>query len=445
MMKPEQLHNLKVLVVGLGVTGLSVVRYLRSLGVAFSVVDENAKQNEDVSAVLGDTELHTQFDKTWFSSVDLIVLSPGIPRSHPALAYALAKGVRIIGDIELFASAIKKPVIAVTGSNGKSTVVSWIAHVLEQTELNAILCGNIGQPALDSISDDADLYVLELSSYQLESTESLKPFSASVLNISDDHMDRYASLEAYAAVKRRIYDDCEHAVANRDDYLTWPEKTGDMPCRYFSLESRFTEDYRCQDADSSVCVVLAGDEPLLEFSSAMLPGRHNKANALAVVALLAPFGIDKQQLQEGINSFTGLRHRTEFVAQIDQVTWYNDSKGTNIDACSKAIEAMPGPVVLIAGGLGKGADFRALRDVVEKYVKALVLIGRDKYLIADALQDLAQVHFCDSIADAVHVASKVSTLGDAVLMSPACASFDMFDNFEQRGDSFCQAVQELAA
>lgn len=445
MMKIEQLHNLKVLVVGLGVTGLSVVRYLRSHDVDFSVADENAQQDENAVNVLGDTVLHTQFDKALFSSVDLIVLSPGIPRSHPALQCAIANGVRVVGDIELFASAITKPVIAVTGSNGKSTVVSWIAHVLEQTELNAVLCGNIGQPALDSISDDADLYVLELSSYQLESTESLKPYCATVLNISDDHMDRYASLEDYASVKRRIYCGCEYPVANRDDDRTWPENTGEAPCRYFSLERDQSADYRCQDVDSPVCVVLASDKPLLEFSSARLPGRHNKANALAVVALLAPFKIETKQLQEGINSFAGLRHRTEFVAQIDQVNWYNDSKGTNIDACAKAIEAMPGPVVLIAGGLGKGADFRALRHVVEKCVKALVLIGRDKHLIADALQDLAQVYLCDSMDEAVHTASKVSTLGDAVLMSPACASFDMFDNFEQRGDYFCQAVQELAA
>jgi UDP-N-acetylmuramoylalanine--D-glutamate ligase len=445
MMKPEQLHNLNVLVVGLGVTGLSVVRYLRSHNVTFSVADENPQQTENVMRVLGETVLHTQFDNALFSSVDVIVLSPGIPRSHPALEYAIANGVQVIGDIELFASAIAKPVIAVTGSNGKSTVVSWIAHVLKQTNLNAVLCGNIGQPALDSISDDADLYVLELSSYQLESTESLTPYCATVLNISDDHMDRYNSLDHYASVKRRIYRGCEHPVANRDDDRTWSGDAADAPFRYFSLTNNKAGDYRCKESDTSVCIILADDVPLLEFSSTRLPGSHNRANALAVVALLAPFNIDKQLLCEGINSFAGLRHRTEFVAQLDQVNWYNDSKGTNIDACAKAIESMPGPVVLIAGGLGKGADFNALRNVVEKYVKALVLIGRDRQLIADALQDLAQVRFCDSMLEAVHAASELSTHGDAVLMSPACASFDMFENFEQRGDHFCQAVQELAA
>ncbi len=444
-MKPEQLANKSVLVVGLGVTGWSVVRYMQANEIAFAVADEKA-QLDDNAGTLAGVELHTRFDAATFSAADVIVLSPGIPRSHPAIVAALHGGVKVIGDIELFASAVNKPVIAVTGSNGKSTVVSWIEHILAQTEIEAVLCGNIGKPALDSISQTAEVYVLELSSYQLESTESLAPLAASVLNISDDHMDRYDSIEHYAQVKRHIYNNCEHLIANRDDARTWP-----VPAElsvnkesYFAVETDNAADYRCIERDNK-CLIVKEDKELLELSSTRLPGRHNRANALATVALLAPLNIDESVLQATINTFAGLPHRTELVAEIDQVHWYNDSKGTNIDACEKAIEAMPGPVVLIAGGLGKGADFRVLRDAVSKYVKALVLIGRDRQLMADALQDLTDVQFCDSINDAVIAASKIAVKGDAVLMSPACASFDMFENFEQRGFLFCEAVQELAA
>jgi len=309
-----------------------------------------------------------------------------------------------------------------------------------------VLCGNIGQPALDSISDDADVYVLELSSYQLESTYSLAPLAASVLNISDDHMDRYDSLEHYAQVKRHIYSNCQFAVANRDDARTWPEASSNVA--YFTTDasnaSNYAQDWHCV-AQGSEHVVQKDGASQLKLSLTKMPGAHNIANALASVALLAPLNVKAELVQKSINTFAGLPHRTELVAEINQVLWYNDSKGTNIDACEKAIEAMPGPVVLIAGGLGKGADFTALRDAVSRYVKALVLIGEDRKLLADALQDLADVRFCDSMNDAVLAASELAEAGDAVLMSPACASFDMFDNFEQRGDRFCEAVQELAA
>ena len=444
-MTPELLQSKEVLVVGLGVTGWSVVRYLQANHIAFAVADEKAQAGDETKA-LGDAPLYTQFDSAVFSAVDVIVLSPGVPRSHPALIAAINNGVKVIGDIELFASAVTSPVIAVTGSNGKSTVVSWIAHILAQTDINAVLCGNIGQPALDSISDACDVYVLELSSYQLESTESLAPLAASVLNISDDHMDRYDSIDHYAQVKRHIYNNCEHAVANRDDARTWPitRDASANEVSFFAIETNEAADYRCIERDSK-CLLLKGDTELLALSSERLPGRHNRANALATIALLAPLNIEQHILQNSINSFAGLPHRTELIAKIKHVLWYNDSKGTNIDACEKAIEAMPGPVVLIAGGLGKGADFSALRDAVSKYVKALVLIGRDRQLIADALQDCARVQFCDSMNDAVLAASEIAVAGDAVLMSPACASFDMFDNFEQRGNRFCEAVQELAA
>jgi len=378
-----------------------------------------------------------------------MVISPGVPRSLQALQSAQAAGVDIVGDIELFAQAIgDTPVIAVTGSNGKSTVVSWLAHVLAHCGKRAKLCGNIGTPALDSIDADTELYVLELSSYQLESTSSLKTISATVLNISDDHMDRYTSIEHYAQVKRRVYQGCHHAVVNLDDRRTWLESTQTVNAgersTTFSLIDNDRADYHVLQAanDAWLC---HGDNKLLQCSELQVPGDHNVANALAVLALLQPINLDLNQVMVGLVGFHGLEHRTEFILERNGVRWYNDSKGTNIDACKKAVSAMSGPVLLIAGGLGKGADFTALRLVVEQHVKVLLLIGEDAALIRDALDGATKIVMAASLELSVQHADELSESGDVVLLSPACSSFDMFDNFEQRGVKFKQAVEAIAA
>ena len=442
MMPTQQLHKKRVLVVGLGVTGASVVRFLHSQDIAFDVVDEHARPCAQLRDCLMGVQVHEVLDASLCCSYDVLIVSPGVPRSLPAIRAAIEKGIDVIGDIELFAHAIgDTPVIAVTGSNGKSTVVSWIAHVLQGCGVHAKLCGNIGMPALDSIDLDAKLYVLELSSYQLESTSSLQALSATVLNVSDDHMDRYDSLDHYAATKRRIYNDGSHNVINRDDERTWVNYSNSVA---FSLSAAKRSEYCLNDAanDAWLC---HGADKLVQRNQLQNPGDHNVANALAVLALLEPFDLNMAELIKGLVSFPGLEHRTEFVLEHKGVRWYNDSKGTNIDACEKAIEAMDAPVVLIAGGLGKGADFKVLRDVVQKRVKALVLIGQDAELIGDALAGTTDIVMSISLEDAVHQCAALAGSGDVVLLSPACSSFDMFDNFEQRGNFFKQAVETLAA
>jgi len=453
-MKLDKLKNKRVLVAGLGVTGESVVRYLHKHAVSFDVVDEKTQPSDDLLALMPEATVHKQLNADICNSYEIIVLSPGIPRALPAIQAAFENGTQIIGDIELFADAIgDTPVIAVTGSNGKSTVVSWVAHVLHSCGMQARLCGNIGLPALDSIDDNAQLYVLELSSYQLESTHSLKALSATVLNVSDDHMDRYDSIEHYARVKRHVYQGCEYAVINHDDKRTWTSLPAERvrtfslqnkPVQTQSVQTRIDADYHLQQAanDGWLC---RGEQKLMQCSQLPLPGDHNVANALAVLALLEPINLDLPVVLQGLGEFKGLEHRTEYVAQINDVRWYNDSKGTNIDACKKAVQAMNAPVVLIAGGMGKGADFNELRYVVEQCVKALVLIGEDAEKIKSALLGAAPIVMASDLNDAVNQCAALAERGDVVLLSPACSSFDMFANFAERGKQFKQAVEAIAA
>ena len=445
MMLIQQLQQKRVLVVGLGVTGASVVRFLHAQEIAFDVVDEHSRPSAQLRDCLMGVQFHEVLDASLCCAYDVLVVSPGIARATPAIAAAIEQGVDVIGDIELFAHAIgETPVIAVTGSNGKSTVVSWIAHVLHHCGKRAKLCGNIGLPALDSIDETTQLYVLELSSYQLESTSSLLALSATVLNVSDDHMDRYESIEHYAQVKRRIYNTCTYRVINRDDERTWVEAESGSKVLSFSIDTSALAEYCLNDAanDAWLC---RGTQKLVQRNRLQNPGDHNVANALAVLALLEPVALDMSELIKALVSFPGLEHRTEFVLERNGVRWYNDSKGTNIDACKKAIEAMDAPVVLLAGGLGKGADFKALRDVVQSHVKAVVLIGQDAALINEALHGAADIFLSASLNDAVLRCAELAVSGDVVLLSPACSSFDMFDNFEQRGTLFKQAVESLAA
>ncbi len=452
----ENFKNKRVLVVGLGVTGESVVRFLHAHQIMFDVVDEKSNPSDELRKYLTDATVHTAIDTQLCSGYDVLVISPGVPRSLQALQSAAEAGLEIIGDIELFARAIgDTPVIAVTGSNGKSTVVSWLAHVLKHCGKRVKLCGNIGTPALDSIDLNAEVYVLELSSYQLESTFSLKTISATVLNISDDHLDRYPSIEHYAEVKRRVYKDCLHSVVNLDDKRTWinpitaaidaeQHPVAQNKGATFSLINSDAADYHVEEAanDAWLC---HGERKLVLRSQLQTPGDHNVANALAVLALLEPISLNLKQMITGLVGFNGLEHRTEFVLEHNGVRWYNDSKGTNIDACEKAITAMSGPVVLIAGGMAKGADFTALRMVVEQRVKALLLIGEDAALIRDALNGATQIVMAASLDEVVRRADELAEHGDVVLLSPACSSFDMFENFEQRGMLFKQAVEAIAA
>lgn len=444
-MDPRELQGKRVLIVGYGVTGASVARFLASRKIAFDVADECSDETAQTLAVSLGCKVHTRFELSLFSDYAVLILSPGIARATPSIVAALDAGIDVIGDIELFAGVVDVPVIAVTGSNGKSSVVSWIARVLQSTGIKALACGNIGQPALDSLNEQADVIVLELSSYQLESTRSLKPLAATVLNISDDHMDRYTDLEHYAAVKRSIYEGAAYCVANFDDKRTWPEANGSN-CDYFTLATDPQNDARwhrtVKDGANWLC-----DESyaLMPQSALLVPGDHNAANALAVLALIEPLAIPFTAIEQGLADFAGLAHRTQFLGEHAGVRWYNDSKGTNVDACIKAIRAMPGPVVLIAGGIAKDADFTPLREVLEQHVRVMILIGRDRDRIALQLEGSTPILTAESLRDAVTVSREQACSGDAVLLSPACSSFDMFRNFEDRGMQFAAVVEEVLA
>jgi len=448
-MHPRLLKNKRVLVVGYGVTGASVVRFLQRHDVHFELADECTPDSATERSALLECTVHSQFDTALFHRFDVLLLSPGIPRSHPAVVHALNNGVSVIGDIELFAAVVEMPVIAVTGSNGKSTVVSWIAHALQTAGIKAVACGNIGQSALDSLLIKADVFVLELSSYQLESTRSLQPLAATVLNISDDHLDRYDDMDHYAATKRTVFNNAGLCVVNQDDPRTWPVNTETSAS---DCIERFTLSMD-QDAASRWHLVLKQGElwlcddqfALLAQSQLAVPGEHNVANALAVLALIDALAIPFTALREGLVSFTGLPHRTEFLGEQAGVRWYNDSKGTNVDACSKAVRAMPGPVLLIAGGIAKGADFSKLHSVVKQRVRLLVLIGRDRDQISEQLAGSTHIVMAENMHEAVQICQQEARTGDVVLLSPACSSFDMFKNFEDRGEKFAAAVEEVLA
>ena len=464
-MNLQELINRRVLIVGYGVTGASAARYLKRNGIEFDIADQSDDNRIarialeidgrpatfDTHQTTGDAQdlcsrVFNTFDSALFTRYAVIILSPGIPRSLPPLVEAVAQGVDIVGDIELFAGAAEAPVIAVTGSNGKSTVVAWIESALRGAGINAVACGNIGEPALDSLQASVDVYVLELSSYQLESTRSLQPLSATVLNVSDDHLDRYDSLDHYAATKRRVYEGAGHCVANRDDSRTWPEDVEQRTVDYFTLSQDAVNGARWHRMNQGNQQWICDDHyGLVDQACLSLPGEHNVANALAVLALISPLEVPFSALKEGFIRFAGLAHRSQFVGEKAGVRWFNDSKGTNVDACRKAIEAMPGPVVLIAGGIAKGADFTQLRATVEQYVRLLVLIGRDRDQIAQQLQNTVEIVMAVDLVEAVQICKQRARSGDVVLLSPACSSFDMFKSFEDRGQQFITAVEEVLA
>ena len=444
----------KYLVIGLGVSGMSVVRYLARIGATFEIAETNAEllaQQVRQEPLLDDVRSNTSaISQELLCGFDCVVVSPGISVRTTAFENAIDAGVEVIGDVELFAREVRKPVFAVTGSNGKSTVVCMLGELLKAAGFNTAVIGNVGYACLDSLSDDTiDAYVLELSSFQLETTSSLKPLVATVLNISEDHLDRYNGIEDYASVKRGIYTGAVHAVFNADDALTQPANMENFDsCVKFGSDAATCE-WSVTESDSGA--LLSGGE-IAEIPAADLKvaGIHNRSNALAAMAM-ASLAIDtgkaetERNFTKGLQQFTGLPHRTKLVCEADNVSWINDSKGTNVGAAVSAIKGMSSPVVLIAGGRGKNADYEPLRTVVEQCCKAVVLIGEDAARISKAIGDSLPVYFEDSMAEAVKRAAEVASPGDCVLLSPACASFDMFKNFEERGVVFENEVKKLCA
>ena len=440
-------------IVGLGKTGLSCARYLHQRGLSFKIMDTRANPPGEAECrqQFADVPLHTGgFNEPWLMTADELVVSPGISLAEPAIARAIANGARAIGDIELFCRALNetfadKPLVAITGSNGKSTVTTLVGNMVRAAGLHPGVGGNIGTPALDLLDDPTiDVYVLELSSFQLETTYSLRATAATVLNISPDHMDRYTTLDNYRQAKQRIYHHCETAIVNRNDLLTLPAQTT-RTVSFGSDQPRQDQFGLLTDSDGSW--LSKGSDKLLNSAQLKIKGRHNQLNALAALALGEAIGLDMAPMLDALRSFTGLPHRCQWLAERTGVAWFNDSKATNVGAAIAAIDGLgsglTGKVIVIAGGDGKGADFSDLRPAIARYVSHLVLLGRDGPTMARELAGSAVIHECVGLEAAVSLAARLAQSGDAVLLAPACASLDMFNSFEHRGERFAELVNGL--
>lgn len=444
MAKQEQM---RALVVGLGKTGLSCVPYLLSKGYMVAVADsrERPPMIDALHAAYPEVAVHCgPFDAALFASFALVIASPGVALATPAIRAASAAGGEIIGDVELFARAATAPVIAITGANGKSTVTALVGKMCSDAGLDTRVGGNIGVPVLDLLEDsEPDVYVLELSSFQLETTKSLNARAATVLNISADHMDRYSGLADYASAKARVFHGDGLMVLNADDkrVMAMRETSREHIC--FGLARPASDnDFGLIEHEGETWLAKGGD-PLIAASALPLAGRHNIANVLAALALAERVGVPLASAIESVRHYHGLAHRSALVSESRGVRWINDSKGTNVGATKAALEGMAQPVVWIAGGEAKDADLTELKDTVARHVRAAVLIGRDARLIEAAIDGVVPVHHAGDMLDAVKCAARLAHTGDVVLMSPACASFDMFDNFEHRGDVYTQAVHEV--
>lgn len=439
----KQLKELNIIVLGLGVSGLSTVRFLLQNNINPIVIDSrlNAPGLDWLQANAPEIEVKLgDLSKSNLSQADLIIISPGIALAQTDVALAITSGVEVIGDIELFARINTQPVIAVTGSNGKSSVVTLTAKVLEKAGFKVGLGGNIGTPILDLLTQNRDVFVLELSSFQLETTSSLKPVSATVLNISEDHLDRYDGMAHYTQTKHNIYENCENAIYSLDDKETYPTKVNN--------KLSFAAD------NADFCLVTQNDQSyfsalgkiLFETSNLKVEGKHNQLNALAVMALLSPWNLETETFKQAFNEFLGLEHRCQLVCSHHNVKYFNDSKATNIGACIASIESLAAGsnknIILIAGGDGKGADFSALKAYFDKHIKKLICLGKDAHQLAKLSVSALQV---SSMADAVNLASEYALSGDIVLLAPACSSLDMYPNFMARGVDFSQlALQQKA-
>jgi len=437
------------IVVGLGKSGMSLVRYLARQGVRFAVVDTRANPPElsTLREQFPQVEVRCgELDAEFLGRASELLISPGLAVATPALQEAAQRGAKLSGDIDLFARAAKAPIIAITGSNAKSTVTTLVGEMAAAAGRNVAVGGNLGTPALDLLADDVDLYVIELSSFQLETTELLNAEVATCLNVSEDHMDRYADLPAYHLAKHRVFRGARQVVVNRDDPLSRPMIADQVPCWSFGLGKPDFKRFGLLEENGEKCLAYQF-EALLPVRELKVRGAHNYSNALAALALGQAVGLPMAAMLNTLKGFTGLPHRCQWVGERAGVSYYDDSKATNVGAALAAIEGLgediAGKLVLIAGGDGKGADFSSLRKPVAAQCRTVVLLGRDADKLAAVLDGAVDIVRVDSLQAAVEQAASIAQPGDAVLLSPACASLDMFKNFEERGRLFAQAVEAL--
>ena len=438
------------IIVGLGKSGMSLVRFLANRGVSFAVADtrENPPELATLRRDYPQVEVRCgELDVEFLCRADELYVSPGLALATPALQQAAARGVKLSGDIELFARHAKAPIIAITGSNAKSTVTTLVGEMAVAAGKRVAVGGNLGTPALDLLSDDIELYVMELSSFQLETTDQLGAEVATVLNISEDHMDRYSGLPSYHLAKHRVFRGARQVVVNRQDVLTRPLIGEGLPCWTFGLNTPDFHGFGLRDENGEKYLAFQF-ELLMPVRELKIRGAHNQSNALAALALGHAVGLPMDAMLSSLRTFGGLEHRCQWVRERDGVNYYNDSKATNVGAALAAIEGLgadiSGKLVLIAGGDGKGADFSGLAAPIGAHCRAVVLLGRDAELIAQVLGDSVPLIRAQSLDEAVQRCAETAQPGDAVLLSPACASFDMFKNYEERGQLFAQAVRDLS-
>ena len=456
-----QFSGKKILVLGLGDTGLSCARWLAAHGAEVSVADSRAAppHAQELERCLPHVPLHAgPFDDALLQCADLLVVSPGVPLATPAVARALARGIEAVGDVELFARAVHflnsgraqpMKIIAITGSNGKSTTTAMTGELVRAAGLRGVVAGNIGLPVLYALGDAEagrqpwpDVWVLELSSFQLETTTSLNADAATVLNLSEDHLDRYADMEAYARAKARVFQGGGVQVLNRDDRRVMAMRIPGRRVISFGLVDRPAED-EYGYCERELC---RGRDQIMPQSDLPVAGLHNVANALAALALAEAIGLAPERALGGLLHFRGLPHRVEKVGELNGIAFYDDSKGTNVGATEAALYGMGRKVVAILGGDGKGQDFSPLKAAVAANARAVVLIGRDGPAIGAAIAAAGvPLESSPTLEAAVARAYALAQPGDAVLLSPACASFDMFRNYVQRAEVFRAAVAALEA
>ncbi|KID04062.2 UDP-N-acetylmuramoyl-L-alanine--D-glutamate ligase [Hafnia alvei] len=430
----------KVVIIGLGLTGLSCVDFFLARGVTPRVIDTRIsppgldKLPENVERHLGD------MNQEWLLDADLIVASPGIALASPALSVAAEAGVEIVGDIELFCREAQAPIVAITGSNGKSTVTTLVGEMAKSAGWNVGVGGNIGLPALMLLKQECDLYVLELSSFQLETTNSLRAAAATILNVTEDHMDRYPlGLQQYRAAKLRVYENAKVCVVNSDDALTMPIRGADSRCVSFGAD---VGDYHLNRQQGEIWLRVRG-EKVLNTREMKVTGKHNFTNALAALALADAVGIPRASSLKALTTFTGLAHRFQLSLEHNGVRWINDSKATNVGSTEAALNGLhvDGILHLLLGGDGKSADFSALAQYLQGDNVRLYCFGRDGAQLAALRPEIAEQ--TETMEQAMRMIAAKVKAGDMVLLSPACASLDQFKNFEQRGDEFSRLAKEL--
>ncbi|TLU75552.1 UDP-N-acetylmuramoyl-L-alanine--D-glutamate ligase [Mannheimia varigena] len=427
----NQYQNKTVTIIGLGTTGLSCVDFFQKKNANIQVIDTRVNP-AGADKLAKEIPLHTGgLNREWLLNSDLIVISPGLALATPEIQEAIATGVEVVGDVELFCREAKAPIIAITGSNGKSTVTTLTTEMAKQAGLKVGMGGNIGVPVLSLLADDYELFVLELSSFQLETTYSLKAKASTILNISEDHMDRYDSIADYRAAKLRIYDNAEHIIVNGEDAQTYPEQAVKNLQRFAEHNAEYTMSHG---------VLYSGDTAIIKTNQMLISGRHNEMNALAAMALAEAANVPREGIVKALQVYGGLPHRFQAVATNDGVRWVNDSKATNVGSTVAALNGLTvaGTLYLLLGGDGKAADFSELKPLINKPNIICYCFGQDGEALAALSEQSVLVETMQQAVEAIRPQLKK---GDMVLLSPACASLDQFKNFEQRGDVFIALAQ----